>query len=251
VVIRYAAVPPWCGVLASKRNGNANAERKAQQAPQLGAAREVITAARAAQSRSDQERSARRAEQQGLPQPARAGVASGLFYRYFRDLGDVVAEVCATFFDELIEQTGALADFSDPYDWIYDNHRTVVTLFAKNPGILACLFGIAGHYPEFDAIWKRNAHVWNLQVAKFLQTSAGFAPRSAERMGFVLGAMTEGVVYQELIRRTEDLAQLGRRPEDIAEVIAVMWYRTIFLRNPPAEKLHAPGRALTALAAGR
>ena len=181
----------------------------------------------------------------------RAGVASGLFYRYFRDLGEVVAEVCATFFDELIEQTGALADFSDPYDWIYDNHRTVVTLFAKNPGILACLFGIAGHYPEFDAIWKRNAHVWNLQVAKFLRTAAGFAPRSAERMGFVLGAMTEGVVYQELIRRTEDLAQLGRRPEDIAEVIAVMWYRTIFLRNPPAEKLHAPGRALTALAAGR
>ncbi len=181
----------------------------------------------------------------------RAGVASGLFYRYFRDLGDVVAEVCATFFDELIEQTQALTDFSDPYDWIYDNHRTVVTLFAKNPGILACLFGIAGHYPEFDAIWKRNAHVWNLQVAKFLQTTAGFAPRSAERMGFVLGAMTEGVIYQELIRHTEDLAQLGRRPEDIAEVIAVMWYRTIFLRNPPAEKLRAPGRALTVLAAGR
>lgn len=177
----------------------------------------------------------------------RAGVASGLFYRYFRDLGDVVGQVCAAFFDELIEQTQALTDFSDAYDWIYDNHRTVVSLFAKNPGILACLFGIAGHYPEFDAIWKRNAHVWNLQVAKFLQTTAGFAPRSAERMSFVLGAMTEGVVYQELIRHTEDLAQLGRRPEDIAEVIAVMWYRTIFLRNPPAEKLRAPGRALTAL----
>ena len=177
----------------------------------------------------------------------RAGVASGLFYRYFRDLGDVVAQVCAAFFDELIEQTQALTDLSDAYDWIYDNHRIVVSLFAKNPGILACLFGIAGHYPEFDAIWKRNAHVWNLQVAKFLQTSAGFAPRSAERMSFVLGAMTEGVVYQELIRHTEDLAQLGRKPEDIAEVIAVMWYRTIFLRNPPTEKLRAPGRALTAL----
>lgn len=177
----------------------------------------------------------------------RAGVASGLFYRYFRDLGDVVGQVCAAFFDELIERTQALTDFSDAYDWIYDNHRIVVSLFAKNPGILACLFGIAGHYPEFDAIWKRNAHVWNLQVAKFLQTTAGFAPRSAERMSFVLGAMTEGVVYQELIRHTEDLAQLGRRPEDIAEVIAVMWYRTIFLRNPPAEKLRAPGRALTAL----
>jgi AcrR family transcriptional regulator len=175
----------------------------------------------------------------------RAGVASGLFYRYFPDLTTVVAEVCATFFDELIDQSHQLKDFSDPYDWIYRNHRTVVTLFAANPGILACLFGLAGHHAEFDNIWKRNAHVWNLQVASFLQTTAGMAPKAAERMGFVLGAMTEGVIYQELIRHTEDLAQLGRRPEDIAEVIATMWYRAIFLKNPPADKLRAPGRRLT------
>lgn len=176
---------------------------------------------------------------------ARAGLANGLFYRYFQDLGAAVAEVCAAVFDELLEQTRGLTDFSDPYGWIYENHRAVVAVFARNPGVLACFFGLATDYAEFDTIWKRNAHVWNLQVARFLQEAAGLTKASAERMGFVLGAMTEGMIYQELIRHTEDLVKLGRRPEDIAEVIAVMWYRTIFLRNPPPNRLRAPGRKVT------
>jgi AcrR family transcriptional regulator len=181
----------------------------------------------------------------------RAGVANGLFYRYFHDLREVVAEVSSTFFDELLARTSALSDRSDPYRWIYDNHRIVVEHFALNPGILACLFGLAGDYTEFDAIWERNAHTWNLQVAAFLEETAGFAPAAAERMGFVLGAMTEGVIYQELIRHTEDLAQLGRRPQDIAEVIAVMWYRAIFLSNPTAQKLGSTGRRLIPSKASR
>jgi len=173
---------------------------------------------------------------------ARAGLASGLFYRYFRDLGAAVSEVCAAVFDELLQQTRGLTDFSDPYAWIYRTHLAAVGVFARNPGVLACFFGLAADYPEFDAIWKRNAHDWNLQVAGFLQEVAGFTKPSAERMGFVLGAMTEGVIYQELIRHTEDLVKLGRRPEDIAEVISVMWYRAIFLRDPPTDRLRAPGR---------
>jgi len=182
---------------------------------------------------------------------ARAGLANGLFYRYFRDLEAAVAEVCAGVFDELLKEARGLTDFSDPYGWIYQNHRAVVEVFARNPGVLACFFGLAADCAEFDAIWKRNAHVWNLQVAGFLREAAGFTKASAERMGFVLGAMTEGVIYQELIRHTEDLVKLGRRPEHIAEVIAVMWYRTIFLRNPPPRRLGAPGRKVTGVRLSR
>ena len=96
-------------------------------------------------------------------------------------------------------------------------------------------------------IWKRNAHIWNLQVADFLQIAAGYTSENAKRLAFVLGATTEGVIYQALIRRTEDLFEFGERPEDIAEIIAVMWYRSIFLRDPPADKLHASGRRLAGM----
>jgi AcrR family transcriptional regulator len=174
----------------------------------------------------------------------RAGVANGLFYHYFRDLREVVAEVSSDFFDALVGDPEALAEFEDPYDWIFENHRNVVERFSRNPGILACLFGLAGDYDEFDRIWKKNAHIWNLQVADFLQRTANFRKDNARGVAFMLGAMTEGVIYQALIRRTEDLAEFAQQPEDIAEAIAVMWYRMIFLRDPPPGKVRAPGSRL-------
>jgi len=180
----------------------------------------------------------------------RAGVATGLFYRYFHDLREVVAEVSRDFFEELLADTEPVKSHAHPYDWIFATLNNAVSRFADNPGILACLFGLAGDYEEFDEIWKSNAHRWNLGVADFLQREAGFGAARARRVGFLLGAMTEGVIYQALIRRTEDLMALGRRPEDTADALAVMWYRAIFLADPPVERLRAAGRRFVGVAPG-
>lgn len=174
----------------------------------------------------------------------RAGVATGLFYRYFHDLREIVAELAQDFFEELLADASPAAEYAHPYDWIFETLDDAVSRFAQNPGILACLFGLAGDYEEFDQIWKSNAHKWNLSVADFLRRETGLGPARAQRVGFMLGAMTEGVIYQALIRRTEDLIALGNRPEDIADVLAVMWYRAIFLADPPVERLRSAGRQL-------
>jgi hypothetical protein len=47
-----------------------------------------------------------------------------------------------------------------------------------------------------------------------------------------------------LIRRTEDLVEFSGNPEDIADVLAVMWYRAIYLENPPLARLRTAGRRL-------
>lgn len=176
---------------------------------------------------------------------ARAGVATGLFYHYFRDLREAIAEVATDVFAVLVEDAPAVHANQHPYDWIYQNHLNVVQQFSRNPGVLHCLFGLSGNYEEFDVIWKDNAHLWNLQVAKFLQKEAKILPAQSEPFAFVLGAMTEGVIYQSLIRHTEDLSGLVKAPEDIAEIIAVMWYRAIFLSDPPSDLLRPSGRKLT------
>ncbi len=175
---------------------------------------------------------------------ARAGVATGLFYRYFHDLREIVAEIALDFFAELLAGTHPVVGHDHHYDWIFDNLCNVVRRFAQNPGILACLFGLAGDYEEFDRIWKDNAHKWNLRVAEYLRREAGHDAVHARRTSFMLGAMTEGVIYQALIRRTGDLLEFGKRPEDIADVMAVMWYRAIFLADPPTERLRPAGRRL-------
>src|SRR5512145_2172589 len=88
----------------------------------------------------------------------RAVVATGLFYRYFHDLREIVAEISRDFFAELLADVEPGETSEHRYDWIYQNLSNVVGRFAQNPGFLACLFGLAGDYAEFDQIWKENAH---------------------------------------------------------------------------------------------
>jgi AcrR family transcriptional regulator len=174
----------------------------------------------------------------------RAGVATGLFYRYFHDLREITEEVSRDFFAELVADVDPRETVEHRYDWIFEILASAVRRFAGNPGILACLFGLAGDYEEFDQIWKQNAHRWNLQVAEYLRRETGCDAAQARRMGFMLGAMTEGVIYQALIRQTEDLVEMGGKPEDVADTLAVMWYRAIYLEDPPLERLRPAGRRL-------
>ena len=174
----------------------------------------------------------------------RAGVAAGLFYRYFHDLREIVAEVAQDFFEVLLRNDGGAVEQREPYPWIFHKVHGAVQAFASNPGVLGCMFGFAGTYDEFDRVWKDNAHRWNLSVAEFLVRESGYTPARARSMGFLLGAMTEGVIYQALIRHTEDLVGLGRRPREIAELVAVLWYRAIYLADPPADQLSGAGRRI-------
>jgi len=174
----------------------------------------------------------------------RAGVATGLFYRYFHDLREIAEELSRDFFADLLTNVDTRESGEHRYDWISGILSNAVRRFAQNPGILACLFGLAGDYAEFDQIWKQNAHRWNLRVAEYLRQETGCDAGQARRMGFMLGAMTEGVIYQALIRETEDLVEIGGKPEDVADKLAVMWYRAIFLEDPPLERLRPAGRRL-------
>jgi AcrR family transcriptional regulator len=175
----------------------------------------------------------------------RAGVSPSVLYRYFRDLRSVVAELAEDLFEDLREAGKAQPATEDPYEWILFTLNDAVQHLGKNPGILGCLFGLAGDYQEFDDIWKKNAHTWNLRVAGFLTEQAGFARIPATNMAYALGAVTEGIIYQTYIRHTEDLAAFSGSAQDTAELIATIWYRTIFLENPPRDKTSRVTRQLT------
>lgn len=166
-----------------------------------------------------------------------AGVANGLFYRYFKDLREVTHILCRELFDEINANSRTLPFDLHPYDWIYENHITTIRYFSTNPGLLACMFELPSEFSEFGDIWKSSAHDWNLQVAKFLEVVCSYSGKHARNMAFVLGAMTEGVIYQTLLRHTEDLVCIAQTPEDISEIVAVMWYRAIFFEAPPKEKM--------------
>jgi AcrR family transcriptional regulator len=215
--------------------------------PKSNAPRKVVNLSRKAQLTRDRIKSAALAalNERGYRNlhiadvTSKAEVASGLFYRYFRDLRHVTHELCGDLFRDLNCRAQLVSFELHPYDWIYEMHLIAGQSFADNPGLLACMFELPGEFEEFGDVWKSSAHMWNMQVATFLQEVAQLPGNSAKQMAFVLGAMAEGIYYQALIRHTSDITKIGDSPATLADIIAVIWYRTIFFENPPATKIRS------------
>ena len=163
-----------------------------------------------------------------------AQLSKGLFYRYFKDLFDITNELCMELVDEVLQRTeldensGGMSS----YDWFYQHLFTPIESFANNPGLLACMFERQGKFPQISELWSEKGHTWNLRVAKYLTEQVGMKRVEAERIASLLGAITEGVIYQDLVRGSPDLQRFGDKPEVITEIIATIWYRFVFLELP-------------------
>lgn len=167
-----------------------------------------------------------------------AGVANGLFYRYFEDLNEIAVEISSDLFTRLIASVDEIDKALEPFAWIEQIHAVTVGAFSENPGILACLFGKSDDENSFSRVWDANAHSWNLRVADRLVAWRVATPDTAESLCFTLGAVTEGLLYQALVRRTADLIGVsGGTTAGLANLIATIWYRIIFLQSPAG----APG----------
>lgn len=170
-----------------------------------------------------------------------AGVAKGLFYRYFTDLNHITYELCQELFEDVLAQSleKSFDGNSLPYDWLYQYVLIPVERFISNCGLLACMFELHGSFPEISKAWTTSARRWNLHLTEFIRQASGVSKADAERFCYVLGAAMEGIIYQSTIRNMADIKSIGSSAEDIAETIALTWYRFIFLDVPPNAKAKA------------
>ena len=175
---------------------------------------------------------------------AKARLAKGLFYRYFKNRYHITLELCRDVFTDIErESSGVLPDLH-PFEWFTRHAMTATRPFCENPGLLACMFELHGEFPEISRAWKETSRRWNRRLASYLEERGGISRQSSEDMAFVLAATMEGIIYQDLVRNVNDLRALGKRPEQIAEIIAIVWYRTVYLELPPASAVRFESRLL-------
>ena len=177
-----------------------------------------------------------------------SGVAHGLFYRYFPDTKTATREVLDDFLTNMNVALEEMPAYEDFFDYVYNYHLIIVRFFSGNRGIIGAFFQTAGQHPEFDDIWQSATRVGNLTMGREIERFLKYDEKVAREWGFVLGAVTEGILYQYYIRRIEEVSGLVETPEDIAEMIAVIWHRVLTLKLPPdrpwknPEFLMTPGR---------
>ena len=161
-----------------------------------------------------------------------AGVAKGLFYRYFTNLMDITRVVCEELFESIEAQAPErYRGKSSAYAWLLTYASVPVTKFSDNPGLLACMFELHGSFPEISEAWQVFAHRYNVRMEAVIR-EAGMPAKEAKDLCFILGAAAEGIIYQALVRGTLDLNKLAGNANTLSETIAKMWYRSIFLEAP-------------------
>jgi AcrR family transcriptional regulator len=169
-----------------------------------------------------------------------AGVAVGLFYHYFPDLKTVTCEVLSDFIQTIETEIRALPHQDDRFDAIFHPTLLWTTAYEANPGLMRCLLQVADEVPEFRQVWVRGnlRHARRVAGALLRQfPDPSVTDDFALSFAFSLGAMVDGLVHEIYVQRNPDLRALLPQPRDVAELLSAIWYRALYLQNPPLEKL--------------
>jgi AcrR family transcriptional regulator len=171
-----------------------------------------------------------------------AGVASGLFYHYFPDLKTLTMEVLQDFmrhFEEVDEIERGVAK-GDWYARSHAHNRLVVQSYARNPGMMRCMVQMGDEEPEFGELWRASFHrrlELLVRAMPRLFPDAQFAAGQTQMVTTMLAGIGEQLLSEYYIARTSELRSMELDEEEIAEWITVMFYRALFLENPPLERL--------------
>ncbi len=173
---------------------------------------------------------------------AQAGVASGLFYHYFKDLKSLTLDVLQDFVSHSLHLDDIEKDVpkGDWYERMLAHNRLVVLAYAERPGIMRALLQLADEDEDFSQLLRKNFVLqlsWLTRQMPKLFPAAGMSEHQAMMVVYALAGTGETILRDYYINREAVLRAEELTVEQMTELITVMFYRGLFLQNPPAEKL--------------
>ncbi len=171
-----------------------------------------------------------------------AKVSTGLIYHYFPDLRSLIQEVLEEFvanFDNL-ELVETRLESDDWYGHILVHCQAVVDNYAEKPALMRCLLEITEEDAEFARL-MRNFYDRQLESMAVLMPElfpdAGFTEEDSFLVLTALGGIGDNLLRSYFVDKHARLVATERGREELAEIIATLFYRGLFLQNPPEEKL--------------
>jgi len=171
-----------------------------------------------------------------------AGVATGLFYHYFESLPQLASEVMHDFVGELQKSENIEQDIEkgDWYGRIYAYNQLVVDAYSAKPGLMRSLFQLADDNAEFSQMLRNNfvqQLMWLVDLMPHLFPDTSFSEHQRLMLIYTLAASSEVLLRDYFVDKIEKLASEPVSAEQLSELLSVMFYRGLFLQNPPREKL--------------
>ena len=146
---------------------------------------------------------------------------------------------------EAIEQGIAKGDW---YARIYAYNAVVVNGYAQHPGLMRSLFQLADDNAEFSSMLRNNfveQLMWLVDLMPHLFPDAQQPAKQRLLIIYSLAASSEVLLRDYFVNQVTALSEQQLNAEQLTELLSVMFYRGLFLENPPANRLkHFPEMTL-------
>jgi TetR/AcrR family transcriptional regulator, transcriptional repressor for nem operon len=170
-----------------------------------------------------------------------AGISPASFYGYYKDKRDITLSVVNSFVDYAYDRLFWAPETSkrSVFEAICFSNRRWIEVVRSNVGLMRCIFQLADSEPDFAARFEKVSHKLHVAVAESLLRRAG-APQAdrpvALLMAYALGSMMDEVARRLIVHPRNgltDLIETERLSDDaLAEVLGVIWYRSIYGQDP-------------------
>lgn len=171
-----------------------------------------------------------------------AGVAAGLFYHYFKDLKSLTLEVLEDFIAEA-RNVDAIEKGVPKGNWyarIHAHFSLVVDSYADRPGLMRCLLQMADEDQDFAErirLGYMEQLNWLVQLMPKLFPDAKFEQHQAFLVIYTLASSGEMMLRDYFINQDKKLHAEKIDRQQLTELLTTVFYRGLFLENPPAEQL--------------
>jgi AcrR family transcriptional regulator len=175
---------------------------------------------------------------------ARAGVATGSFYTYFKSKEEAFAAVMAEVAEEMLHpRLRLLADRDDPVGVIEALNRTYLAAYRRNARLMALVEQVSQVNEEFRRLRLRRARSFaerNAQAIAWLQ-SAGLADPELDPQltAEALNAMVGRMAYLRYVHNFNTASS-----ESLVRTLTRLWVNALGIRNakPAPERRSQPSK---------
>lgn len=165
----------------------------------------------------------------------RAGVSHGTFYTHYKNRHDIVQAIIEEYFD-ILDRDLRPGHAADEFTRIRDTTAAFIRYYCENLGLMRCIRALSEQDPVFAALKRSTDAAWyNRNIAHLSRTEVGkqMSADQIKLLVYALGSMVEEFLYVRFQNPDPIVVGLTKTEDDVVEKLAAIWYRALYLRDPP------------------
>lgn len=165
-----------------------------------------------------------------------ADVPVSLFYHYFQSKVDITYEVLSDLLDSFRTEVATRPKDSRPWATIHYANERMVALYSSHSGAMRCLLQTHEGMAPFAPMWREYSLEWNKRIAASISKQFPDAFENENQyisLAYALGGTADNFLYEYFVQKNTVLRKSLPRHEEVAAFLTTLWYRALYLRNPP------------------